>query len=342
MEGITVIVPVFNRGLLLREAVHSVLRQTTDRWELILVDDGSDSHILEECEKWASRDGRVRWLPRNREPKGAPTCRNLGIEAARFGKVMFLDSDDVIAPGCVDNRLGFAGAYPDQDFWVFSNRVFYEVPGDVSGYFCFPEATRVSDLIRFLRFDQPWITSGVLWNRSFLQSVGGWLEGLPRMQDWELNIRALLMQPQYQRSPGPADCFNRLAESGRISNSRMSVPMCDEIERAVMTLHTGIPSGSKAFCAVALAMLGRIEAAQRRPWRARRMIRTAFEWADGDWNPIRFWIWAGWRSLPKIGKWSAADRWYKKSWPWPLFQAVDRPQVPRAFLGGETPLGRKR
>jgi glycosyltransferase involved in cell wall biosynthesis len=89
---VSVVIPTFNRERYLRDAVASVLAQTYDRWELVIVDDGSTDGTRGYLETLG--DGRIRPIlgPRGGNP-AAP--RNLGARTARGAYLAFLDSDDL-------------------------------------------------------------------------------------------------------------------------------------------------------------------------------------------------------------------------------------------------------
>lgn len=91
----SVIVPVYNRREYLSECVESILSQTMQDFELILVDDGSTDQSGEECQERYGADGRVHIL--RQEHSGVGAARNMGLEAARGKFVTFVDSDDFIA-----------------------------------------------------------------------------------------------------------------------------------------------------------------------------------------------------------------------------------------------------
>ena len=91
-ELISVVVPVFKVEGYLNRCVDSVLGQTYDNFELILVDDGSPDRCGEICDEYAGRDQRVRVL--HKENSGLSAARNSGIEIARGDYLTFLDSDD--------------------------------------------------------------------------------------------------------------------------------------------------------------------------------------------------------------------------------------------------------
>lgn len=94
---VSVVIPVYNAAASLDVAVTSVLAQSLERIEVILVDDGSSDGSVERAEALAARDGRVRTfqLPANR---GQAAARNLAIDAARGRWIALVDADDEIGP----------------------------------------------------------------------------------------------------------------------------------------------------------------------------------------------------------------------------------------------------
>ena len=88
-EPVSVIIPTYNRRELLGLAIDSVLNQTYDNFELLVIDDGSDDGTDEFV---ASYGNKVRYL--YQDNLGASAARNTGIRAARHDLLAFLDSDD--------------------------------------------------------------------------------------------------------------------------------------------------------------------------------------------------------------------------------------------------------
>jgi glycosyltransferase involved in cell wall biosynthesis len=90
----TVVVPVYNRAHVLKRALGSVLRQSEQDFEIVVVDDGSTDDPKAVVD--ALGDGRIRHIRRPNGGGGA--ARNTGIDAARGAFIAFLDSDDVFLP----------------------------------------------------------------------------------------------------------------------------------------------------------------------------------------------------------------------------------------------------
>lgn len=92
---ISVIIPVFRVEEYLRRCVDSVLAQTYENMEVILVDDGSDDGCPAICDAYAREDDRVRVI--HQKNAGLSGARNAGIEASRGAYLAFVDSDDYLA-----------------------------------------------------------------------------------------------------------------------------------------------------------------------------------------------------------------------------------------------------
>lgn len=96
---ISVIIPIYNVQQYLDRCVKSVADQTYSHLEIILVDDGSPDDCGRMCDDWARRDGRIKVI--HKENGGLSDARNAGIDAAKGDYIMFVDSDDYIAPDMV-------------------------------------------------------------------------------------------------------------------------------------------------------------------------------------------------------------------------------------------------
>ncbi len=91
---VSVIIPVYNRGRYLEEAMASVLSQTLESLELIIVNDGSTDDSAEVAHRFVAKDPRVKYY--EQENKGVSAARNRGLAEASGRYIYFLDSDDHI------------------------------------------------------------------------------------------------------------------------------------------------------------------------------------------------------------------------------------------------------
>ncbi|MFS4471680.1 glycosyltransferase family 2 protein [Chryseobacterium sp. T20] len=91
---ISVIVPCYNQARFLDESLQSVLDQTYENWECIIVNDGSPDNTAEVADKWVKKDNRFRYL--YKENGGLSSARNAALEIKTGDYIQFLDSDDIL------------------------------------------------------------------------------------------------------------------------------------------------------------------------------------------------------------------------------------------------------
>ena len=94
---VSVIMPSFNTGRWIEQAISSVCAQTFDDWELLIVDDCSTDDSLEKIYKWTNKDSRIT-LVRGEQKLGPVNARNCALAIARGRFVAFCDSDDIWMP----------------------------------------------------------------------------------------------------------------------------------------------------------------------------------------------------------------------------------------------------
>ena len=110
---VSIITPVFNAERFLRQCIDSVITQTLEDWEMILVNDGSTDGSLAICKELAAKDKRVSVIDK---PNGGPSsARNRGIREANGEYIFFLDADDAITPNCIEDLYSIAKKY-DADY----------------------------------------------------------------------------------------------------------------------------------------------------------------------------------------------------------------------------------
>lgn len=105
MKGqlVTIIIPVFNAEKRLEYAIKSVLKQSYDNIELVLVNDGSTDNSFHICIKYAKLDSRIKVISQNNS--GVSSARNRGLKESAGEFVMFLDSDDTIDSETISELL---------------------------------------------------------------------------------------------------------------------------------------------------------------------------------------------------------------------------------------------
>lgn len=107
MPNISVIVPVYNAENSLRRCVDSILSQTYDNFELLLIDDGSKDRSSDICDEYAKKDSRIKVFHKINE--GVSSARNVGISASSGLYLIFVDSDDWIDSDFISTIMKYKG-----------------------------------------------------------------------------------------------------------------------------------------------------------------------------------------------------------------------------------------
>lgn len=212
---LSVIIPVFNVVDYLRETLDCIVGQTYTDWELILVDDGSTDGSLDVAKEYCAKDSRISLFQRDTLPKGAPNCRNIGLSKAKGKYVIYLDSDDIIAPYCFKQRVDYVEEN-ECDFAVFPlvgfYNKFFDADGMVFGYK--PEGDAVSALLaRTLPFV---VVSNIYKREALVNSVVKWDTELKSYQDSDYNLQAIKAGLTYKVSNLLPDYFYRLSAQNSI------------------------------------------------------------------------------------------------------------------------------
>lgn len=97
---ITIIVPIYNVEKYLDKCINSIIHQTYSNLEIILIDDGASDACPAKCDKWKEKDSRI--IVVHKKNAGLGFARNSGLDIASGEYVMYIDSDDYIAPNMVE------------------------------------------------------------------------------------------------------------------------------------------------------------------------------------------------------------------------------------------------
>ena len=100
---ISVVIPAYNAGQFLDETLESVLSQTYENWECIIVNDGSTDNTESVAKKWCEKDSRFRLT--NKENGGLSSARNWGIKESKAEYIAFLDADDILTSDSLEVRI---------------------------------------------------------------------------------------------------------------------------------------------------------------------------------------------------------------------------------------------
>jgi glycosyltransferase involved in cell wall biosynthesis len=184
---VSVIIPTYNRAYILGRAIQSVLNQTYDNWELIIVDDGSTDETKALVDKFT--DKRIKCLAKKNE--GPSKARNYGIAHANGKWVMYLDSDDELLPPCIEVMMEYADKNPRAVFAIPRSIRTLELYEDgkltesIDDSGDTPPEFTIQDIFERNAGFSP---NGFMHLRSIAEESLGWDENCKLMEDWEFML----------------------------------------------------------------------------------------------------------------------------------------------------------
>lgn len=216
--------PVFNHTEELKVMLDSILENTYQDWELLAIDDGSGKETINVLQRYEEQDGRIHLIQRDRLPKGAPTCRNIGMDRAKGEFLIFFDSDDYIAPYCLEQRVREIKAHPELDFIVFRNGTYIEGIFHKHASKCnFGYPIYQDDIAAFCARTLPFVVvNNIYQHASLIKSHITWDSNLLSLQDAQFNLECLVSNMKYKYSSCPPDYGYRIETQGSISKKIMS------------------------------------------------------------------------------------------------------------------------
>ncbi len=217
----TVVIPTFNRAPIVGRAIRSVLGQTCQDWELIVVDDGS-ADGTEQAVRGIS-DNRIKYIRHDRK-HGGGAARNTGIRCARGEYVAFLDSDDEWLPEKLQKELEvFRNSDPAVGL-VYTGKVMLDDTGRVLEIRMPTKSGWVYEALLEANFIGS--CSRVTVRKQALERVAGFDETLVSHQDWDLWLRVARVS---RIAPVPHCLVKRHMGSDQMSRSLRGI--CEGRER---------------------------------------------------------------------------------------------------------------
>lgn len=188
MEKISVVIPTYNRANQIEQAIQSVIEQTYQNLEILVVDDGS----TDETEKIVRSisDERIRYIRLERNSGGPALPRNIGVKNAEGSIIAFLDSDDRWLAWKLEHQMEFWKQHPEYAmiyctfFTCSGERVIGVTPGEAVGR----EELSGDILLLLLRRNTIGAPTILLRKESF-DTCGGYDSSYQCLEDWEFVLR---------------------------------------------------------------------------------------------------------------------------------------------------------
>lgn len=182
---VSVIIPSYNREHLIGRSIRSVLNQTYEEIEVIVVDDGSTDNTRDVVNNF--NDKRIRYIHHDNNLGGC-IARNTGINASRGEYIAFQDSDDVWLPDKLEKQMQAFKIVPENVGIVYS--AFIRVKDDSASFIPSPKFTIKDGNLLYQLIKGNFIsTQTTILRKICFDKAGEFDKNLHRLQDWELFIR---------------------------------------------------------------------------------------------------------------------------------------------------------
>jgi glycosyltransferase involved in cell wall biosynthesis len=179
---ITVLMSTYNCGRYIQTSINSILRQSYENFELLIIDGGSEDNteeIIRSFDNEKIRYIRLKYI-------GLGAALNYGLKEAKFDWVARMDADDIAVPDRLEKEIKLIKK-SSKDI-IFSDSVFFK---NKKIQFLNMINTEKEDLKRKIKLRGHICHPSVLYNRNFILENGGYNENLDTLEDWELWIRLL-------------------------------------------------------------------------------------------------------------------------------------------------------
>lgn len=218
---VSVVMSVYNAERYLREAVESILNQTFQNFEFLIINDGSRDRSEEIIRSY--KDSRIRFI--SRENKGLVTSLNEGIAKARGRYIARQDADDASRSGRLDWEVGFLDKNPDVGM-VGSNYIITNEEGRKVGETCV--FTNPNDLKVALAVSNQFGHGSVMIRKSVLEKVGDYDPKAIAVEDYDLWTRISRVS-KVANIKEPLYLWRRRAEGISLSNQGTQIRLTREI-----------------------------------------------------------------------------------------------------------------
>ena len=191
---VSVIIPFLNGEKFIQEAIDSVIAQSFDSWEVLLIDDGSSDYSTDIAREYAEKFPDKIFYLEHEEHQNHGTCvsRNLGIRQSKGDYIALLDADDVWLPHKLERQVALLDSYPDVGMLYGANQYWKSWTGhpeDANSDFLPPFWTHTQKLflppelaILAYPLGKGYVPppSDVLLRREIVQQIGGFVEEFPK------------------------------------------------------------------------------------------------------------------------------------------------------------------
>ncbi len=194
---ISVVIPLYNKALHIERAIISIVNQSFQAREIIIIDDGSTDNSYQIVATFLKKNNMIKLFSQNNQ--GASYTRNKGVELTESDYVAFLDADDEWKPDFLENITRLHNNFPDCGAYATSYEIITE-----NGEKKYPEILEVPpapwmgiipNLFKMMQGGSPFFTSSIVINKKVFQLLNGFPVGVKRGEDKILWIKLGIEQP---------------------------------------------------------------------------------------------------------------------------------------------------
>ena len=197
---VSIIIPCYNYGRYLADALESILAQTYTSWECIIIDDGSTDETREVASHYTQKDSRFNYF--YQKNSGIASARNRALAEASGNYFQLLDADDLLESDKLKLQVAYLEENPSVDL-VYSSMIFFKESD--KNYRAGPQLMLAKKpvsghgeaLLQQLLDDNLFLPGCVLFRRSMYDEVGLFTKGIAGIEDWDFFYRAALLQKTF-------------------------------------------------------------------------------------------------------------------------------------------------
>lgn len=196
MIQFSVVIPLYNKEKHITRAINSILNQKYQPAEIVIVDDGSTDHSVNEVEKF-KEDSRIRLI--RQKNLGVSAARNNGVSETTNELIAFLDADDEWKPEFLSQIQRLYNNFPDCGAYATAYEIIEQngkrcVPY-IKGIPPAPWIGIIPNLFRMMQYDLPFMPSSVIIPKSVFEEMNGFPIGIKRGEDKILWVRLGMKYP---------------------------------------------------------------------------------------------------------------------------------------------------
>lgn len=229
--NISVIIPTFNRENHIYKAIESILNQSYNVNEIIIIDDGSTDNTKDIVHNYIEKHSNIKYIFQNNS--GVSKARNIGIKEAKNEWICFLDSDDMWEKEKIQEQVEFHRNNPHiyfshtDELWIFNDKIIKQKKHQLKPQgFCFQE-NLANTLIG---------ASTVMIHKKIFEDIGYFDEDLLACEDYDLWLRIL---QKYELGLVDKKLIKKIA--GHENQLSFTTKLMDEYRIKALLKHTDSP-----------------------------------------------------------------------------------------------------